>query len=165
MKTMAVRRLVRPARVASALVGGLLAALTGSACGSGPCGLAINVLEGSVSELYDLEVDSVRVRKVDTESIAVEYRHGNDIVTKIIADTRSYAKGVEIPLSNGDVRRITSPETNFPTSIEFGTVTFDSELTVGADCIGCFNVLFNQPDGSQRTLEGAFQAPLEDLAI
>ncbi len=139
------------------------AALVSSGCGGGPCGLAINALSGSVSEQFDIEVDSVRVRKVDAEAIAIEYRHGNDIVTKIIADVRTYAKGVEIPLSNGDVKRITSPDTMFPSSIERGTVTFDSELTVAVDCVGCFNVLFNMPDGSQRTLEGAFQAPLEDL--
>lgn len=144
---------------------GALAAVAalGAGCGGGPCGLAVNQLEGSIGEQFDIEVDRVRVRKVDTESVAVEFLHGNDFVTKIIADVRAYAKGAEIPLSNGAVKRITSPETMFPTSIERGTITFDSELTVGSDCIGCFNTLFNMPDGSQRTLEGAFQAPLEDL--
>lgn len=142
----------------------LAATLASSGCGGGPCGLAVNRLSGSVSEQFDIEVDNVRVRKVDTEAIAVEYFHGNDIVTKVIVDVRTYAKGVEIPLSNGDVKRITSPDTMFPSSIERGTVTFESELTVAVDCTGCFNVLFNMPDGSQRTLEGAFQAPLADIA-
>ena len=139
------------------------AALGASGCGGGPCGLTINKLEGSVSELYDIEVDAVRTRYVDANAIAVEYKHGNDFVTKVVADVTTFAKGAEIPLSNGTVKRITSPETNFPTSIEFGTITFDSELRAGSDCIGCFNVLFNMPDGSQRTLGGAFQATLEGL--
>lgn len=139
------------------------AALGASGCGGGPCGLTINKLEGSVSELYDIEVDAVRTRYVDANAIAVEYKHGNDFVTKVVADVTTFAKGAEIPLSNGTVKRITSPETNFPTSIELGTITFDSELRAGSDCIGCFNVLFNMPDGSQRTLGGAFQATLEGL--
>jgi hypothetical protein len=142
------------------LIGGAVGA---SGCGGGPCGLTINKLEGSVSELYDIEVDAVRTRYVDANAIAVEYKHGNDFVTKVVADVTTFAKGAEIPLSNGTVKRITSPETNFPTSIELGTITFDSELRAGSDCIGCFNVLFNMPDGSQRTLGGAFQATLEGL--
>lgn len=150
-------------RVHAWVVAAALAAAQG--CGDGPCGIATNTLSGSIGETLDLEVDRVRVRKVDMETIAVEFMHGNDFAAKIITDVRAFAKGVEIPLSDGSVRRITSPETMFPTSIERGTITFDSELTPGAICSGCFNVLFNEKDGGQRTLEGAFSATLEDVSI
>jgi hypothetical protein len=134
-----------------------------ASCGGGPCGLPANELRGSMGELYDIEVDKVRVRKVDEETVAVEYKHGNDIVAKVIADVRAFAKGVQIPLSGGDVRRITSPETSYPTDIERGDVTFESDLAPGSEVSGCFHALFNLPDGSQRTLEGGFHATLEDL--
>ncbi len=135
------------------------------ACGGGPCKTDVNKLQGSVTETgLDLEVDKVRVRKVDTMTVAIEFKHGNDIVAKVTVDIRSYVKGAEIPLSDGAVRRITSPDTAWPTRILNGGVIFDSELRPGADAAGCFNALFEFDDGFQRTLEGGFRAPLEDLA-
>ena len=135
------------------------------ACGGGPCKTDVNKLQGSVTETgLDLEVDKVRVRKVDTMTVAIEFKHGNDIVAKVTVDIRSYVKGAEIPLSDGAVRRITSPDTAWPTRILNGGVIFVSELRPGADAAGCFNALFEFDDGFQRTLEGGFRAPLEDLA-
>ena len=135
------------------------------ACGGGPCKTDVNKLQGSVTETgLDLEVDKVRVRKVDTMTVAIEFKHGNDIVAKVTVDIRSYVKGAEIPLSDGAVRRITSPDTAWPTRILNGGLIFDSELRPGADAAGCFNALFEFDDGFQRTLEGGFRAPLEDLA-
>ncbi|MFO0727994.1 MAG: hypothetical protein U1E65_29710 [Myxococcota bacterium] len=158
-------------RVAKSLwIQGLALLFTGVAptlgCGGGPCNVAENHLEGSVSELsLDLDVDKVRVRKVDTDTVAIEFKHGNDFVAKVTVDIRSYKKGAAIPLSDGQVKRITSPDTQYPTTLVHGEVTFDSELRVGADAAGCFNVLFQFDDGTQRTLLGGFRAPLEDLTI
>lgn len=139
--------------------------LLGAACGDGPCGVAVNSLEGSIGETLDITVDRVRVRKVDLETVAVEFLHGNDFVAKVVTDVRSFAKGVEIPLSDGSVRRLTSPETSFPTTIENGSITFESELTPGTAASGCFSVLFTDRDGGQRSLAGSFSAMLEDLSI
>lgn len=142
----------------------LLASFLVSACGGGPCKTDENRLEGSVTETgLDITVDKVRVRKVDSMTVAIEFKHGNDIVAKVTVDIRSYVKGAEIPLSDGAVRRITSPDTAWPTRILNGGVIFDSELRTGADAAGCFNALFEFDDGFQRSLQGGFRAPLEDL--
>ncbi|MBI2376231.1 MAG: hypothetical protein HYV07_19715 [Deltaproteobacteria bacterium] len=134
-----------------------------TACEQGPCGKTPNELAGSVSSTYDIQVDSVRAKKVDESSITVEFLHGNDVVAKVVVDTTSYAKGAAIPLVDGDVYRITSPATDFPEDIERGQVTFESDLALGKPVEGCFAVTFNMENGEQRTLDGAFSAPLEDV--
>ena len=147
---------------AGALAATLSLGLAG--CGGGTCGVGDNVLEGSISETgLDIGVDKVRVRRLDLETIAIEFRKGTQIHAKVTVDVRAYAKGVEIALSDGTVKRFTSPDTQYPTSLALGSVRFNSELVDGADVSGCFNVLFNMPDGSQRTLEGGFRAPLEGV--
>jgi hypothetical protein len=143
------------------LVGLGLALLSG--CGGGPCGLPLNKLRGSVDELYDVEVDSVRARLAsDGETMTVDYKHGNDSVAKVVAGVKGFSKGASIPLVDGDVFRVTSPDTQFPRQIARGQVTIESELSVGSTVQGCFNVLFQLEDGSQRTLEGAFETTLEE---
>ncbi len=147
-----------------ALGGATLVAAGASGCGGGPCGLAENVLDGSIGETgLDISVDKVRVRRVDTERVAVEFKKGTQIQAKIVVDVRAFAKGVEIPLSDGQVTRITSPDSQYPRTLANGSVRFESELRDGVDATGCFNVLFQMPDGSQRTLEGGFRAALEGL--
>lgn len=144
------------------IAGLALAALLISGCDAGPCSLAENELRGSIGELYDLTTDAVRVRQVDPDTVAVEFKHGNEIHAKILAEVRSFAKGAAIPLTDGDVQRITSPATSYPSDIERGNITFETELSAGSEAAGCFNTLFNMPDGSQRTLEGGFRATFED---
>ncbi|MBI4822061.1 MAG: hypothetical protein HY791_37735 [Deltaproteobacteria bacterium] len=135
----------------------------GVACEKGPCGKTPNELAGSVSSTYDIVVDSVRAKRVDQTAVTIEFAHGNDIVAKIVVDTSSYAKGAAIPLVDGDVYRVTSPSTDFPDDIERGQITFETELTNGQPIEGCFAVTFNMENGEQRTLDGAFSAPLEDI--
>ncbi len=147
-----------------ALGGATLVAAGASGCGGGPCGLAENVLDGSIGETgLDVSVDKVRVRRVDTDLVAIEFKKGTQIHAKIVVDVRAFAKGVEIPLSDGQVTRITSPDSQYPRALANGSVRFESELRDGVDATGCFNVLFQMPDGSQRTLEGGFRAALEGL--
>ena len=133
------------------------------ACDKGPCGLAQNTLEGSVSELYDIEVDSVRARiSRSKNTVTIDFRHGNDSVAKVVAGVEAFEKGAKIPLTDGFVFRVTSPETQFPRAVERGSVTIESDLNAGQVIEGCFNVVFAAQDGQQRTLEGAFSAELQE---
>ncbi|HWV37229.1 MAG TPA: hypothetical protein VN033_02015 [Vulgatibacter sp.] len=132
-----------------------------TACDSGPCGEAPNELGGSVSELYDIEVDDVRARRIDDEVVTVEYFHGENVVTKVVANVRGFRKGAAFPLRDGSIYRVTSPETQFPERIEAGAVTFESDLEEGKEVSGCFNARFRMDDGSQRTIKGAFETTLE----
>lgn len=140
-----------------------LMALTAlAACNDGPCGLEPNRLDGSIRELYDIEVDSIRLRKVTEDDVTVEYFHGNDTVAKISA-TGPFRKGASIPLTDPrSVQRFTSPETQFPSTIERGEITFETDLTPGTEASGCFAVIFEALDGTKRSLSGAFEGPLED---
>lgn len=132
-----------------------------SACGGGPCGRDPNKLQGSIGELYDIQVDSVKARKPDPNHLVLQFMHHNDIVTKVVADVHAFMKGVKIPLSSGDVVRVTSPETAFPRRIVMGTLQIDSELLDGKEVVACFDVLFDAAqDGTKRTLQGAIQTTL-----
>jgi len=124
------------------------------------CPAAENQLTGSIGEVLDIHVDGVRVRRIDVNSVAVEFRHGNDIVAKVTADVSAFVVGVEIPLGDGSVRRITSPDTAYPTSVR-GMIRFDAPLTPANSVGGCFSAVFNQNDGTQRTLDGGFRATME----
>lgn len=141
----------------------LVAVLGG--CESGPCGLDPNTLDGSIGELYDIQVDTVGSRlSMSDDSLTIDFKHGNDSVAKVVADniTASFERGVSIPLTDGSVYRVTSPTTQFPRNIERGSVTIESELNVGAPVEGCFSVLFNMDDMTQRNLSGAFSSMLEE---
>lgn len=146
------------------LVSALAAASAATGCGGGNCVASENQLEGSVGELFDIQVDNVCVRKLPPpeESVSVEFYHGNDTVAKVLADVRAFEPGVTIPLSDGAVRRITSPDTNYPTDISNGTITFDTPLSIGSEVSGCFGCRFHMPDGSERTLNGAFRTTLKE---
>lgn len=130
-------------------------------CDSGPCGETPNELGGSVSELYDVEVDDVRARRIDDDMVTVEYFHGENVVAKVVANVRGFRKGAAFPLRDGSIYRVTSPETQFPERVEAGAITFESDLKVGSEASGCFNARFLMDDGSQRTIKGAFETKLE----
>ena len=132
-----------------------------AACDSGPCGEEPNELGGSVSELYDIQVDDVRARRIDDDVVTVEYFHGENVVAKVVANVRGFRKGAAFPLRDGSIYRVTSPETQFPERVEAGAITFESDLKVGSEASGCFNARFLMDDGSQRTINGAFVSTLE----
>lgn len=133
-----------------------------SACGSGPCDIDTNTLEGSISEMFEIApIDSVTARFSESDqAVTIDFKRGNDSLAKVVADTTAFAIGAKIPLVDGDVYRVTSPASDFPRDIAAGTITFETELTVGNEVEGCFNVRFNANDGTERTLEGAFQTTL-----
>lgn len=138
---------------------GLLAFASG--CDSGPCGEEPNVLGGSVSELYDIQADGVRARRIDDEMVTIEYFHGENVVAKVVANVRGFRKGAAFPLRDGSVYRVTSPETQFPERVEAGAITFESGLEEGRDVSGCFNARFLMDNGTRRTIKGAFETTLE----
>ena len=132
-------------------------------CGGGPCGAPTNELRGSVSETYDIEVDNVSARLSASQMTAtIDFKHGNDSVAKVVALVDNFERGARIPLTNGDVFRVTSPDTQFPREIVRGSVTIDSALIVGQPIAGCFNAVFLFDDGVERTLEGGFEAALQE---
>lgn len=132
-----------------------------TACDSGPCGEEPNQLGGSVSELYDIEVDDVRARRIDDDVVTIEYFHGENVVAKVVANVRGFRKGAAFPLRDGSIYRVTSPETQFPEAVEAGAITFEEDLKEGSDASGCFNARFLMDDGSKRTIKGAFETKLE----
>jgi hypothetical protein len=134
-----------------------------ASCNDGPCGLEPNKLDGSIRELYDIQVDSIRLRKIAEDAVTIEYFHGNDTVAKVSADTRGFRKGASIPLLDPrSVQRFTSPDTQYPSEIVKGQITFESDLTPGQPVSGCFAVIFKALDGTKRSLSGAFEGTLED---
>lgn len=151
-----------PARGLLVLAAAAALALVLPACDEGPCGQSPNTLEGSIGELYDIDTDHVVARKLpDEATVVIEYYHGEDIVSKVVADVRDFKKGASIPLVDGTVYRVTSPPTDFPEDVDAGVITFETDLTVGENVVGCWNVKFNMDDGGQRTLNGTFEAKLE----
>ena len=148
-----------PSLLAAAVAGSTLIA----ACSTSPCNTTPNELEGSVGQRYDIAVDTVQVRLGTTkETVTIDYRHGTDSVAKVVANVAGFETGAKIPLTDGDVYRVTSPETQFPRDLERGEVIVETELTVGKTVEGCFNAVFNMEDGTQQTLEGGFEATLEE---
>lgn len=139
----------------------LALSLAATGCETGPCGEDPNTLQGSIGELYDIEVDNVRTRLQDENTVLIEYFHGDDIVTKVVADVREFKKGAAIPLTDGTVFRVTSPPTDFPEDISAGAITFESDLEQGQEVAGCWNVKFMMDDGGERTLSGTFETALE----
>jgi hypothetical protein len=143
-----------------------LGAIGASGCGAGPCGaIPTNSLTGSVGEpgLFDIQVDSVSAREPDPHTLVLEFMHGRDIVTKVVADVSTFMKGAEIPLVSGDVYRITNPETDFPKTIAMGSLQISSDLVVGMNVDACFNVTFQDMMGMDtimRTLNGAISTSL-----
>jgi hypothetical protein len=140
--------------IALALVFG--AATLSSGCGAADCNADRNKLAGSISELLDIEADTTQAQQTDTNTIRMRWYHSTDIVAEVIVDVRAFTKGVKIPLVNGDISRITSPETNFPDKIVKGSVTVNSDKIIGARFNACFTVLFDvtTTNNTQRTMEG-----------
>jgi len=130
-------------------------------CDSGPCGEEPNQLGGSVSELYDIKSDGVRARMIDQDVVTVEYFHGENIVTKVVANVKGFKVGAAFPLRDGSIYRVTSPPTEFPERVEAGAITFETGLEEGREVAGCFTGKFLMDDGSQRTIKGAFETKLE----
>ncbi len=145
------------------LVGGLAA-----------CGEDANRLYGSMSQVYPLDFDRVRiVRQVSASSdeVAIEYLRNSDQarvakLTVIVGDLANLA-GNEIDLTEtvggsgglprGTLSRVESTTTLF--TLERGNVRFDQEPTVGTNLSGTFHTTLADPAG--RTLNGDFQAKVE----
>lgn len=138
-------------------------ALPGLGCGGGTCGLPENSLQGSVQERVEIDNDTVTARLSSSKkTVTIDFKKGNASVAKVVAGTEGFRRGASIPLTDGDVRRVTSPRSDFPRDVERGRVTINTELDVGSEIEGCFNVVFNYDDGTQRTLEGGFRTQLEE---
>ena len=113
------------------LFAGLMMSAASAGCGGGPCGAPTNELRGSVSETYDIEVDTVSARLSTSQMITtIDFWHGNDSVAKVVALVDNFERSARIPLTNGDVFRVTSPDTQFPREIVRGSVTIDSGLVM-----------------------------------
>ena len=134
-----------------------------AACDSGPCPVEPNTLEGSISEIVEISpVDTVGARLSNSDdTVTIDFKKGNDSVAKVVADVATFAVGASIPLVDGDVYRVTSPVSDFPNDIDSGRVLFETELSIGNQVTGCFNVTFNSAEG-RRTLEGSFDTTLEE---
>jgi hypothetical protein len=143
-------------------------------CGIAACGEESNRLYGSMSQVYPLDFDRVRiVRSGDlgtptSNQVAVEYLRNSDQakvakLTVIVGDLANLA-GNEIDLTEkvaglprGTMQRIESGTTDFP--LQVGNVRFNQEPTVGTNLSGSFHTTLAEPAG--RTLNGDFQAKVE----
>ena len=144
------------------------------ACGLAACGEESNRLYGSMSQVYPLDFDRVRIIRIsDTVSVtsnqvAIEYLRNKDQakvakLSVIVGDLANMA-GNEITLTEkveglprGTIQRIESGTTDFP--LEIGNVRFDQEPEVGTNLSGSFHTTLSDPAG--RTLNGEFQAKVE----
>jgi hypothetical protein len=144
------------------------------ACGLAACGEESNRLYGSMSQVYPLSFDRVRIIRISDQvsitsnQVAVEYLRDSDQakvakLTVIVGNLANMA-GNEIDLTEkveglprGTVQRIESGTTDFP--LEVGNVRFNQEPEVGTDLSGSFHTQLSDPAG--RTLNGDFQAKVE----
>lgn len=148
------------------------------ACGLATCGKDANRLYGSVSQVYPLDFDRVRIVRVSdqvsltNDQVAIEYQRvsGSTVVAKvakltvIIGDLANLAGNpVDLTekvggLPRGTLQRIEAGgTTDFP--LEVGNVRFDQEPVVGTDLSGSFYATLADPAG--RSLNGDFQAKVE----
>jgi hypothetical protein len=134
------------------------------------CGEESNRLYGSMSQIYRLDFDRVRILRVG-DQVSIEYQRlsGQSIeakvakLTVIVGDLANLA-GNEVDLTEkvgglprGTMQRIEATTTDFP--LEIGNVRFDQEPLAGADLGGSFHTTLADPAG--RTLNGDFQAKVE----
>ena len=142
------------------------------------CGKDANRLYGSVSQVYPLDFDRVRIVRVSdqvsptNDQVAIEYQRvsGSTVLAKVakltvvVGDLANLA-GNEIDLTEkvggldrGTMQRVEpGGTTDFP--LEVGNVRFKKEPVVGADLGGSFHTTLADPAG--RTLNGDFQAEVE----
>jgi hypothetical protein len=148
------------------------------ACGLAACGKDANRLYGSVSQVYPLDFDRVRIVRVSdqvsltNDQVAIEYQRVSEStviakvakLTVIVGDLANLA-GNKVDLTEkvgglprGTLQRVESGgTTDFP--LEVGNVRFNQEPTVGTDLNGSFYATLAEPAG--RTLNGDFQAMVE----
>jgi hypothetical protein len=154
-------------------MGRLLLALS-LAGGLAACGEDANRLYGSMSQVYPLDFDRVRIIRVSDQvsvssnQVAVEYLRNRDQakiakLTVIVGDLANMA-GNEINLTEkvsglprGTISRIETGTTDFP--LQIGNVRFDQEPVVGTELSGSFHTTLSDPAG--RTLNGDFKAKVE----
>jgi hypothetical protein len=140
------------------MLGALL--LVGAACGDD----SGSSLSGSMSQVYDLDFDSVNlVRQGD--SITVEYVRASGATAgktaKLVVNLARIAQvaGTAIDLTEvidglprGTLQRVQQVTTDYP--IQRGTIQFNQAPEPGAEVTGHFNTTLSKPAG--RTLNGEF---------
>lgn len=142
-----------------------------AACG----GEDANQLYGSLSEVYELGFDEVKLQQVG-DFVVVEYvkkaGKGDQVgkVAKLTVNLKdaTVTPGQQIDLleqvdngNRGTLTRVQQATTEFP--IKRGFVTFDAKLTADKVVTGKFRTTLSEPDG--RTLNGDFSAKLEEVSL
>jgi hypothetical protein len=143
-------------------------------CGLAACGEDSNRLYGSMSQVYTLSFDRVRIIRISDQvtvtsnQVAVEYLRNSDQakvakLTVIVGGLANMA-GNEIDLTEmveglprGTVQRIEKVTTDFP--LQVGNVRFNQEPVAGTNLSGSFHTTLSDPAG--RTLNGEFDAKVE----
>ena len=141
------------------------------------CGDPPNRLYGSMSQVYPLDFNTVRITLVG-DQVSVEYQHmsGQTLlgmtakVTVSIGDIQPVA-GNDIDMTElvnglprGTVQRVESGgTTDFP--LRVGKIHFNQEPVANADITGWFHTTLaaDAADPTSRTLNGNFQAKVEAL--
>ncbi len=149
------------------------------ACGLAGCGSDANSLKGSMSQVYSLKFDEVKILRlgdVGREEVSIEYltMQGGRVTSFVakltvqIGDLVNMA-GNKIDLTEmgpkglprGTLERIdaTSTSTDFP--LKSGNVEFDEEPVIGTELSGRFYTTVRTDvltEGAERTLNGEFKS-------
>lgn len=149
-------------------------------CGLAGCGGDDNSLKGSMSEVFSLKFDQVRIERVGAagrEEVSIKYlRMKGKVVDAIVAKLTVQVGGLredgwrEIDLltpgpnslPRGTLQRIeTTGTTDF--SLKLGTVQFDQEPLPDTNLSGHFYTTV-ETELAERTLNGDFKAKVEGEA-
>jgi hypothetical protein len=137
---------------------------------SAACGKDANRLYGSVSQIYDLDFDRVRISRV-ADQVSIAYLRDETKVAKltvVVGDLANMA-GNDIDLMEivkglprGTMQRVEQTTTDF--TLQVGKVHFNQEPTVGTELSGSFHTTLADP-APGRTLNGEFQAKVEEVEL
>ena len=128
-----------------------------------------NYLEGAVTDGYDMNFDSVRVRLYPETALSIEYvkktKSGEQLPLKITID---YPEGELVTgkdyslLLEGTISRGAAYDSSPLPQIESGTIHLDEfDAAAGSDVNGAFEAVFITTSNAKISLRGGFSAKLD----
>ncbi len=141
------------------------------------CGNPPNFLDGSIKESHDLTFDAVELRFLTDQSVfQLSYFNsldtedpsaGKDTVAKLTFNEPDGGAVVDKKIdltadtAGARVERVTARNDPFPSAFTKGEVTFHTKPADKKTVDGDFAITFD----NGKTLDGGFEAPLEDVSF